>query len=281
MTELPVYSPTTTDTWDRCNILSYLERDLHLVPRQASKKLVGGAAGTAFHLAASILHKGGTVEEAVKFGVAELHAELSHYASHGVLFAASIDEIVEASSIAITLPKYALADPFKGWNIQHIEQMLPDGGRCIIDLGGYDLDNVLSVADVKYKQNLDARYEQSTVDEYMTSWQFLHYPWAYSEYMKQPCHRMYLCLVVAKPKFSVRLICDEVHPDTQQIWLVSARAKWARMANPDVQLEMASQHKSQFGLCEFYKACFSYHLDEGLIAQDYVTVPRRVTNVIS
>lgn len=273
--ELPIYSPTRTDTWDRCALLSYLENNLRLVPKQASKKLVGGAAGTAFHLSASILHKGGTVEEAVKFGVAEFHAELAHYATHGVSFDATIEEIVAASGIAETLPKYALANPFKGWAIQDIEQQLPEHGRCIIDLGGLDQDRVLSVADVKYKQNLDARYESSTIDEYMTSWQFLHYPWAYGGYKGQPCYRMYLCLVVFKPKFSVKLIPHEVHPETQQIWLASAQAKWKRMSDPDAQLEMASRHRDSFGMCAFYRACFDYHLDENLMKMDYVVVPRR------
>ena len=276
--ELPIFSPTRTDSYDRCSLMSYLENDQHWVPKQASKKLVGGAAGTAFHLAASMLHKGDTVESAVKFGVAEFHAELTHYAAHGVAFDHSIEEIVDASGIASTLPKYALEQPFRGWTILNIEQMLPKGGRCIIDLGGRDSDNVLSVADVKYKQNLDARYEGSTIDEYLTSWQFLHYPWAYSEFMGEKCYRMYLCLVVYKPKFSVKLIPHEVHPDTQQMWLVSARAKWQRMANPDTQLEMATQHKSQFGLCSFYDACFSFHLDEGLMQSKYVQVPRRVAH---
>lgn len=273
--ELPIYSPTRTDTYDRCALLSYIENDQRWVPKQASKKLIGGAAGTAFHLAASILHKGGTVADAVAYGVAEFHAELGHYASYGVTFDASIEEIVNASGIATTLPKYAAADPFKGWTIQDIEQQLPDHGRCVIDLGGLDSDNILSVADVKYKQNLDARYEQSTIDEYITSWQFLHYPWAYGGYKGQPCYRMYLCLVVNKPKFSVRLIPHEVHPDTQAIWLASAQAKWKRMADPTAQLEMATRHKDSFGLCSFYDACFTFHLDEGLMAQKYVQVPDR------
>jgi hypothetical protein len=277
MTELPIYSPTRTDTWDRCALLSYLENDMHYVPREASKKLVGGAAGTAFHLAASMLHKGSDVAQAVEFAVAEFHAELTHYATHGVAFAASIEEIVDASGIRITLPQYALAEPFKGWAIQDVEQKLTKGGGCIIDLGGLDLDGVLSVADVKYKQNLDPRYAQSTVDEYLTSWQFLHYPWAYGEHKGTTCYRMYLCLVTYKPKFSVKLICNEVQPETQQMWLMSARAKWGRMADHTAQLEIASRHKDSFGMCAFYPACFEYHLDEGLMAQKYTIVPRRVT----
>ena len=279
MTELPIYSPSHTDIWDRCAILSYLERDLHLVPKQATKKLVGGSAGTAFHLGASVLHKGGTVAEAVALAKGEFHADLTHYAEHGVSFETSIEQIVDASGIADTLPKYALADPFKGWAIQDIEQQLPEQGRCIIDLGGLDSDGILSVADVKYKRELKDYYIQGTIDEYTTSWQFLHYPWAYSEYKKQPCYRMYLCLVVYQPKFSVRLIPHEVHPDVQSIWLASAKAKWKRMANPDTQLEMSSRHKDSFGLCSFYRACFDYQLDEGLIAHDYVKVPRRISTI--
>ena len=275
MTELPIYPPTRTDTWDRCALLDYLENTLRYVPRQANRKLVGGLAGRAFAIGTAAIHGGSTAQEAVDQAISLFHADLTHYAKYGVSFETGIDEIVEASGIAVTLPKYHAASPFKGWAVQDIEKQLLEYGRCIIDIGGLDQDGVLSVADVKYKQNLDARYESSTIDEYLTSWQFLHYPWAYGGYKGQTCYRMYLCLVVYKPKFSVRLIPHEVHPETQQIWLTSARAKWGRMANPEAQLEMATRHKDMFGLCPFYKACFDYHLEESLMLHDYVVVPDR------
>lgn len=275
MTALPIYSPTRTDTWDRCAILSYFEHDLRLVAKQADKKLVGGLAGKAFHTGAAVIHKGGTASEAVEQATTQFRTDMQYYASHGVTFEGEVEQIIEASGIAITLPKYAIANPFLGWSQLDIEYSLPNHGNSIIDIGGLDLDNVLSVADVKYKQNLDPRYEYSTIAEYQTSWQFMHYPWAYGDHKGMTCHRMYLCLVVYKPKFSVRLICTEVHPETQQIWLESAKAKWKRMANPDTQLEMASRHKDMYGLCSFYRACFDYHLDLDLIKQDYVLVPDR------
>lgn len=275
MEKLPIYPPTRTDTWDRCAILDYLENVLRLYPKQATKKLVGGLAGRAFALGTSVIHKGGLAKDAVDQAIALFDADLRHCAEYGVLFEGSIEEIVEASGIASTLPQYALTAPFSGWAIQDVEQRLPDHGRCIIDLGGLDQDGVLAVADVKYKQNLEARYEASTIEEYHTSWQFLHYPWAYGEYKGQPCYRMYLCLVIAKPKFKVKLVPWEVHPETQQIWLASARAKWHRMANPDTPLEMATRHRDGFGMCHYYDACFRYHLDESLMLHDYVHVPDR------
>jgi len=275
MTELPIYPPTRTDVWDRCALLDYLENTLHLVPKQADRKLIGGLAGRAFAVGTAAIHQGKTPKEAVDEATMLFHTDLTHYAKCGVSFESTIEEIVDASGIATVLPKYHAADPFKGWTIQDVEQRLPDHGRCIIDLGGLDQDGVLAVADVKYKQNLSAEYESRIIDEYLTSWQFLHYPWAYGEYKKQVCHRMYLCLVVYKPRFHVVLIPHEIHPETQQIWLASARAKWGRMANPNAQLEMATRHKDMFGLCSFYDACFIFHLDEGLMQTKYVQVPDR------
>jgi hypothetical protein len=251
-----------------------LENKERLVPRQATKKLVGGLAGRAFALGVSIIHTGGDPKEAGVKAAESFNVDLTHYAKYGVSFEGSIDEIVNASGIAECIPRYAAAKPFASWDIQDVERQLPDHGRCIIDLGGLDADKVLAVADVKYKQNLDARYKQSTVDEYMTSWQFLHYPWAYGEYKDTPCYRMYLCLVVYKPRFYVELIPNEVHPETQQIWLASARAKWARM-DTDAVPEMATRHKDMFGLCGMYSACFKYHLDPSLWQQEYVVVPDR------
>ena len=274
MNELPIFPPTRTDTWDRCQLLDYFENQLHLVPRQATKKLVGGLAGRAFAVGVAGLHNGMPAEWSLKQALASYKADLTHYADKGVAFESSIDNIIEASGIAVTLPKYAAEQPFKGWTIQDVERQLPEHGRCIIDLGGLDSDGLLAVADVKYKQNLDARYESTTIDEYLTSWQFMHYPWAYGDYKKQPCHRMYLCLVVNKPRFYIKLIPHEIHPETQQIWLRSAQSKWHRMAH-QVGIEMATRHKDQFGLCSYYRACFDYHLDEGLMAQDFIVVPRR------
>lgn len=274
MTQLPVFSPSRTDAFDRCPLLSYMESVERWVPRQASKKLVGGAAGQAFAVGTAVLHKGLLLEQAQNEALLAFKETLLHYVQHGVTFEASIDEIVQASGVAVSLVNYAKANPFKGWTIIDVEQELPQHGPCRIDVGGYDSDNILAVADVKYKQNLDARYEQNTIDEYLTSWQFLHYPWAYGEYKSEPCYRMYLCLVINKPRFSVRLIPNEVHPETQQIWLQSARAKWNRMSDKDAPLEMSTRHKDQFGLCSFYRACFDYHLDEGLMGVDYVKVPR-------
>lgn len=276
MTPISIFAPTRTDSYDRCQLMDYLENTQRWVPRQASKKLVSGLAGRAFALGVSIIHKGGLVDDAVVQATTEFRVDLTHYADHGVLFEAPITDIVEASGIAVALPKYATANPFKGWTITDIEQRLPDHGRCVIDVGGLDTDGLLAVADVKYKQRLEARYEHSTIEEYFTSWQFMHYPWAYGQYKQQPCYRMYLCLVVNSPRFYVKLIPNEVHPETQQIWYESAKAKWARMAQPDTLPEMATRHKDQFGLCAMYRACFDYHLDEGLMKQDYVQVPRRV-----
>lgn len=273
---IPIFSPTRTDTWDRCQLLDEIQNNHHWVPKQATRQLVGALCGRSFALGAAILNQGGSLADAVTKALGSLREDLSHHIAHGVMFEATIEEIITASEVEGSLNKYAKENPFAGWVLNHIEHTLPDHGRCIIDVGGRDTDNELAVADIKYKRSLEARYEHTTIEEYLTSWQFLHYPWAYGEYMGEPCYRMYLCLVVAKPRFHIKLVPHEVHPETQQIWLASARAKWARMAQ-DTLPEMASRHKDQFGLCPYYRACFDYHLDEGLMRLDYTQVPRRST----
>lgn len=277
MTELRVFSPTRTDTWDRCQLLDEIQNHNHWVPKQATRQLVGALCGRAFAIGVACLSKGTTVDEAVARATGYLRDDIQHYVDHGVTFEVTVEELIGASEVAWSLAKYAKEQPLKGWTIKHIEHTLPEHGGCIIDLGGLDTDGIVSVLDFKYKRNLEARYEQSTIDEYLTSWQFQHYPWAYGEHLGVPCYRMYLCLVVAKPRFYIKLVPHEIHPETQQIWLTSARAKWARMAQEDAIPEMSSRHKDQFGLCPYYRACFDYHLDEGLMKQEYVQVPRRLT----
>lgn len=283
MTGLPVFAPTRTDTWDRCQLMDEIANVERWIPRQATKMLVSGLAGRAFAVGTAMIHRGQSVDLAVLAAVNDFRMDLEHHAKHGVLFEADLDAIIDASGIAKALARYQTENPFKAWKVQDVEQRLEAYGRCVIDVGGLDSDGMLAVADVKYKQKLEARYEQATIDEYFTSWQFLHYPWAYGQYKGQPCYRMYLCLVVNSPRFYIKLIPNEVHPETQAIWLASAQSKWQRMASQTSETvpEMATRHKDQFGLCQYYKACFDYHLDPDLMKQDYVQVPRRqeVTSV--
>lgn len=271
---IPVYSPTRTEQWDQCQLKSHIQHDLHWVPRQASKALVGALCGQAFAVGMAAFHKGVTVDMLTAQALDHLRRGIDHHVKHGVLFDGPAEAIVDGSGLSEVLGKYSKENPFSAWQILDVETTLEEYGRCRIDIGGVDSDGVLAVADAKYKRNLKPEYESSTIDEYFTSWQFMHYPWAYGAYKGTPCHRMYLCLVVWKPRFYIKLVPHEIHPDTQAIWLASARQKWGRMGRTDTVPEMSTRHRDQFGWCPYYRACFQYHLDESLFGNDYVKVPR-------
>jgi hypothetical protein len=203
-----------------------------------------------------------------------LMTHLTHHMTHGVDFGATAHEIVERAPFERGLKLYAEQFPFMGWTFLDVERQLPSRSR--IDLGGYDADGLLAVVDHKFKRQLEGRYLSSTIDEYLSSWQFLQYPWEYGQYKQSPCYRIYLCLIIVAPTPSVKLIPHEVHPETQAMWLASARQKWAdREAERQGHrpLTMATTHRNQYGWCPFYRACFDYHLDPGLMSTEYTHVP--------
>ena len=284
-----VYSPSRTKSWDFCSIKSQFENVDGYMPRVAGRNTISMWAGRAFAAATALIHteypaEHGTPESAMAqlerqasaLGINEFIAELKHYQAQGIEIHEGVLETISAE-LGRSIPKYIKEYPFTGWTIQDIELELPQHGRARIDVGGLDVHDILSVADIKYKRSLDARYFNSTVDDYRTDWQFLHYPWAYGEHRGETCSRMYLCLVVAAP-FSIRLLPFEVHPETQKAWLESAKVKWGDITDEKEgrrPLTMATTHRDQYGPCVFRRACFDFHFDPILMERDYVRVTRR------
>ena len=272
---IPIFAPTRTESYDQCQLRDHLQNTLMLLPRQAGNALLGQLVGRAFAKGMSSFHTGTAVADCTEQALDLFERSLVHYSQHGVVFDKPVQEMVDDSGLDTVLEKYAAENPFARWRILDVERQLPDHGKCRIDIGGYDEDGLLAVGEAKYKRYLKADYESSTIAEYLCSWQFMHYPWAYGDYRQENCYRIYLCLVVWKPRFYVKLVPHEVHPETQQIWLESAKAKWARMAQRDHTVpEMSTRHRDQYGWCPYYKACFQYHLDENQFGSDYAVVPR-------
>jgi hypothetical protein len=179
---------------------------------------------------------------------------------------------------------YSMSDPIPvTWLVRGVEQAFPDHGNCRPDL---IIENDWGVAPVDYKmkESLYVRNGETkeaarfrTLLEHKDSWQMLHYVWALRQ-TGQKCDRYYICLGELGPKPAFTLQSFEVSDETLEMWLHSANVYWFDMDEIDhdeFRPAMAANHRNQYGLCEYYKACFEHRLDENLMGFDYVKVERR------
>lgn len=277
-------SPTQTLTWGTCPVKRALSYGLALRPKRVMHSEIAAIGGKAFGKAMEkrnqsiVAGKCIDAEETIAIGLAEVDIEKGLLVSQGreiphweMAYAAGIEARVEHG-----IKKYVANDPLVGYTIRDAELTLVDYGNARIDLGIED-DFGVSVLDYKFKLRLDSKYYDKTVEEYRNSWQQFHYAWAYGEYLGTTIHNYTICLVVAEPKFSVKLHEFPVHPESMAAWKESAHRIWTQMEHEDaglVQPWMATEHVTKWGPCEFQKACFDHRWDMNLMLNsgDYVVI---------
>lgn len=284
-----VFSPSLTELWKFCPLKAHLQRVENLEPK-ANRNLLARLAGTAIAEGTSVLHRewqrnGANVvpapyiiAAAKERGTKYLSLAATHYQVCGVqVEQSSIDgKLLEVQRV---LERYAKATPLAGYTILDVEQELPDSGRSRIDLGITTPGGDLAIADVKYKANLDEKYRQSTINEYLHSWQFKHYAYYYSKYKGKPVPLVFLILITMRPAFSIQLLPGELHPDHMAMWEQTALRAWQDMSEERQDkrvLTMAAVHRNQYGPCEMEGVCFEYNLDveNAVNGGMYVRVPQ-------
>lgn len=191
------------------------------------------------------------------------------------------------------------------WRFIDVERTFPNHGYCRLDLIADDgLGPV--VVDVKCKLTLDSRHRQKEIDRYRNFWNMLHYTWTVSEFFGSTPTRYYIVFVILEPRFETWIEEYPVKPTALQAWEQSARRVWAQMEAEDKGLPfvagtcddcmgtgradenqcpacngmgiilnkaepyMVAKHADEFGLCEYYGACFDHEWDPIRMAADYV-----------
>jgi hypothetical protein len=276
-----VYSPSKTEAYDFCSLKGKLMYRDKWELKEANNGTMGRIAGGAFAKGTERIHGGHS--DGVSIGLSYFDQSILHYIKHGVSF--SMDVAKARSVLEKAMTKYVEHNPFKTWQLKRTELELADYGRCRLDVLGIDPEGYWSIADLKYKRTLNSEYLDKTVNEYQSSWQFLHYPWAYNEYTLmankgitdyQPATRIWLVLVIAEP-FKVLTYPFFVNDQLQARWIQSAQQKWADIAaieSGDRQPIMAATHRDAYGECPMKSACFEMNLDENLMSFKYTKVPR-------
>ena len=273
-------SPSQTSEWMECPIKRMLNYKMGLKPRRISKGEIAAIGGRAFAKGMETFYRSqissgpvASYTDILQASLSEISLAKQHITDRGrdipqweQAYYASIEGRVENA-----IKKYLANDPItSNFTICDVEKVLPSHGNARIDLGVRD-DFGLAVVDFKFKLRLDAKYYDREVLRYKNSWQQYHYSWAYEEDMCEPVRRYYICLVVAEPRFSVKLHEYPIHPETMEMWKQSAQRIWTQMEHEDQGLSqpwMAAEHETKYGPCPYQAACFTHRYDMNLMLKD-------------
>lgn len=274
-----VYSPSQTVSWLRCPVKWMLERQGWRT-RTITRRDIGAVLGTAFGAGVEEFYKTAHTQDprgATPTVVAEVTAteEIDKLGRAGCVWLPG-DEINTTTLPKIAakaVGKYTTKDPLPTtWTILDIQRSLPDHGYARPDLIVRSHTGQLGVIDLKFKRTLAAQYRQRTIEEYRHSWQMNHYAWAVGEVYGEPVGFYVTILTLLEPRFEPIFDPVPVDPEALAFWLAGARGAWHQMElmeRGETQPWIANDHSDRYGRCEFYGACFSCKLDEGLMQEEY------------
>lgn len=281
-----IYSPSRTEAFDVCSLKGLKMYKEGWMKREADNSLLGRIVGAAFAEGTQYAHRGegdGT-DHAFKL----FDRTVAHYIQYGVSFQADMTKL--RVTLGRSLAKYWSQNPFTHWQVRGVELALKDYGNCRLDVLGIDPEGYWSIADLKYKRQLRTDYLTKTVNDYKDSWQFMHYPWAYNDWVAkgstpgyEPAQRMYLVLVIAEP-FQILSYPFYTRDALQARWLKSAQQKWADISaiqSGDRAPVMAASHRDAYGECPLKQACLEFDFNEGLMQFDYCQVPKLPEEAVS
>ena len=286
---MTVFSPSSTEDFLRCPLYWQLRRT-GLQSRRLGKKELAGILGTAF--ATSV----GAYNTEIQNGVSVTNPKVHDYADIGCqMIQQHLHEADEAGMVTedvdrlqrdrlmprlrTAITEFVKVDPRPpAWTVRDVELTLVDGGNGRLDLGcANDLGAI--VIDYKTKLTADPKYLPRDVETWQFSEQRWHYSYFYGQHAGLPVWQFAICLVVLEPKFRVHWFNWVNQPEILRDWYERRRITWERMAmvrDGELPAEMAAQHHTQFGPCQYRRHCFEHHGDVELTTSsgDYIVNPK-------
>jgi len=152
-------------------------------------------------------------------------------------------------------------------------------GRTVPDLVGRERDGALMVIDHKVKVTLDEKYREKELEKYNRSNQFFEYAWHVGQEYGEPVERVYAHLIILGPSPEALLHPVAIEPEHLRHWLHGASRDWRDMAAIEKGEEEARARftacRTDFGLCEMYEACHTFHGQEEAFTALYNRVGSR------
>lgn len=279
-----VYSPSQTEEWLRDPLVRYLRYKEHLYPATIGRNELAGMIGTGVASGMALYHHTGDTLGPPIVASEEVLLELHHHLAHGRTLGPGTEDAATTIPLqaAGTVERAMANNPIPAsWKVLHVEHTLPDHGYCRIDLG-MDTPEGPVVIDYKCKMNVDDRRLPFQLQEWEYSWQFLHYAWAYGEFLGKKIRRAYVrVLPVTQPRHAPIMHPFVIDDEIMALWLKSATRVWGLMEQEDAGLTepwWTFKVSTQYGRDPYADAITVCKLEPDLIAHQYVKVPRRKRN---
>jgi hypothetical protein len=280
MSKPNVYSPSQTDVFLHCPIRWWLRYKGKYQPYYYAHKELAGSVGTAFstYMEYRFSHDPVRASEEAYANLAKNMAQLQ--ASR---ICAGMAEQYEAS---VNSRLQSFIDAFEAdpgiipptWQLFDAERSFPDHGNCRVDTMFRTAQGALGVMDYKTRGRLNANWVESTKREFRTSNQLMHYAWAASEVYGEPVRRVAILLFAYEPQpVKAYMWHWPVDPQEVENWAAGRKSTWRVMqAMEDGKLTPwpASEHKTKFGPCEYYGACYTHKLNTEQMAHEFVQIQR-------
>ncbi len=284
--ELPVFSPSSTQTFSFCPRKWALEKQgwksryIHYPELCA---WLGSAVSASLEVwnVSKQLGLQPDVDVCVDSGVRSIHEAFDQAMTQGrrITDEAFYAGLFEKVRTAVAL--YTKHDPLAAYDVVAVEQTLPDSGKARPDVVVRDAQGLM-VVDYKVKVNLAAQWMEKELSKYEQYHNMLHYCW------KVGTTRYAIVLIVLGPKQTVKFQPYSVSSEYGPIWLGDAQHAWAHMgAHMAIGIDTFTAHElaglagnikhlDEYGQCGFYKACVEYGLNEALMGVDYVRTKKEV-----
>lgn len=272
-----VYRATAGDTFQTCPMKWYLKKEGWL-PNAVGMLEVASCLGTAFHAGAAVYVLDlGNIEAAQEAARASLIETAGAIYNSGRVIRPSVEADLDALPQRVINAIKALhegrsqLDPYE---VVAAEQFLPAAGGTTTDLVLREkATGHVCILDWKCKTFSQPWYREQFISDFAQSWQLKHYCWGYEEETGEKVDTFLLGLMdVTNAKGKLRLYPYVVDDLDLEHWHTSAREAWSRMEaieNGELAPAQASQHRTQYGRCEYWDACFT-HQYRGTMHNQYV-----------
>lgn len=293
MQDVPVFSPSATETFSKCPRKWALNR-AGWKPRTIQYPELCAVLGDGFSASMNLLNSmliEGVVTlprtEILAVGQAAMSDKLAAYLEAGRRIHTKDEEFADLLPLRLeqAVNLYIDHNPLKDWKLLQSEKTYEQHGRCRIDVLADPLDSLgPAVVDYKLKVKLDPEWLDAEIDKHAKTQQRFHYQWATG------AKRFYIVLVVLAGnrkkitpyvKLSAPFGASPYYDSG--LWHQDAMAQWYFMATAKAELERgrpmyaipgSQVHEDKWGPCEFEDACLTHVLDEKAMAVQYVQIQR-------
>ena len=277
------HSPSQTVLFHKCASKWYLHYYMKVRPVAIYRNTVAATMGKAFQAAFNVIYVAKDCPTAAQLIDSTLYYydnELERLQNEeGRHLVAEKEAFEYRGRLAKLVNRLHLQPPVpEHYIIEGVEQKPQVNDNSFMDLWGRFPSGQPFFWDNKVKINCAKKDIPRHIEEYMYSWQMLHYAWSLGQRLEEPVVNYYICLAIGAPTINIHVEELAVDPERLEMWEASATRAWQKIHETRLTLdtyldykghlpvggELASivpqspEHWDRWGKCEMFDPCMIY-----------------------